>query len=218
MAESLRALLRDVRSCQLCTRDLPHGARPILQLDRGARILIASQAPGRRAHESGVPFRDASGERLRQWMRVAPDVFYDASRIAILPMGFCYPGTGPSGDLPPRPECSDTWRRRLLAQLPQLELTLVIGQYAQAYHLPRGRGGDSRIRCARGARAGPPSCRCRIPRRGTIPGCGATRGSNGRCSRRYASGCAGFSVRLGGVRRLVVRMLLRGEDEPLALS
>jgi len=106
-----------------------------VQLDPRARVLIAGQAPGRRVHESGVPFQDASGERLREWMGIGPEVFYDASRVAILPMGFCYPGTGRSGDLPPRQECAEAWRRRLLARLPQLELTLVIGQYALDYHL-----------------------------------------------------------------------------------
>jgi uracil-DNA glycosylase len=129
------ALLSEVRACRLCARVLPRGPRPVLQIDPRARVLIAGQAPGRRVHESGVPFRDASGERLREWMGVSPEIFYDATRVAILPMGFCYPGSGRSGDLPPRPECADTWRARLLAQLPKLELTLVIGQYAHAWHL-----------------------------------------------------------------------------------
>ena len=137
MAEIFRALLAEVRGCRLCARHLPHGVRPVLQIDPRARVLIAGQAPGRRVHESGIPFQDASGDRLREWMDVTKDVFYDASRIALLPMGFCYPGRGRSGDLPPRPECAETWRSRLLAQLPKLELTLVVGQYAQAYHLPQ---------------------------------------------------------------------------------
>ena len=101
-----------------------------------ARILIAGQAPGRKVHETGVPFNDASGDRLRAWLGVSRDVFYDARKVAILPMGFCYPGTGRSGDLPPRPECAPQWRAPLLAQLKNLQLTLVIGQYAQAWHLP----------------------------------------------------------------------------------
>lgn len=134
-AKTFRALLAEVRRCTLCSDHLPLGPRPVLQLDPRARILIAGQAPGRRVHESGVPFQDASGERLRAWMGVTPDVFYDASRVAILPMGFCYPGTGRSGDLPPRPECAETWRVQLLASLPRVELVLVIGQYAQQYHL-----------------------------------------------------------------------------------
>ncbi len=101
--------------------------------------MIAGQAPGRKVHESGLPFNDASGDRLRQWMGVSKDTFYNAKEIAILPMGFCYPGTGKSGDLPPRAECAIAWRDRLLKQLPQLQLTLVIGKYAQAYHLSQNR-------------------------------------------------------------------------------
>jgi uracil-DNA glycosylase len=130
-----RALLAEVRGCQLCAAHLPLGARPVLQLDPRARVLIAGQAPGRRVHESGVPFQDASGVRLREWMGIDETIFYDASRIAILPMGFCYPGSGRSGDLPPRPECAETWRRKLLGCLPDLQLTLVIGSYAHAHHL-----------------------------------------------------------------------------------
>lgn len=135
----LSALLQEVRACRLCAAHLPHGPRPVLQIDSRARVLIAGQAPGRRVHASGMPFQDASGERLREWMGIAPGVFYDASRIAILPMGFCYPGAGRSGDLPPRPECAETWRERLLTRLPKLELTLAIGQYAHAYHLGAAR-------------------------------------------------------------------------------
>lgn len=127
------ALLREVRACRRCP--LPHGPRPVVQLDPRARILIAGQAPGRRVHESGVPFQDQSGERLRAWMGVTPEVFYDASKVAILPMGFCYPGKGRSGDLPPRPECAPAWRERLLDALGGVKLTLVIGSHAQAYHL-----------------------------------------------------------------------------------
>ena len=101
-----------------------------------ARILIAGQAPGRKAHESGIPFSDASGDRLRTWLGLSWEEFYNPELIAILPMGFCYPGTGKSGDLAPRPECAVLWRRKLLAQLKQRRLTMVIGKYAQAYHLP----------------------------------------------------------------------------------
>jgi uracil-DNA glycosylase len=103
-------------------------------------VLIAAQAPGRKVHASGVPFDDASGERLRAWMGVSREQFYDATRIAILPMGFCYPGTGGSGDLPPRPECAPAWRSALLAHLTRIELVLVIGRYAQAWHLAGQRG------------------------------------------------------------------------------
>lgn len=135
----LPRLLAEVRACTLCAPHLPHGTRPVLQLHPAARILIAAQAPGRKVHETGVPFNDASGERLRHWLGVDRDVFYDPRRFAILPMGLCYPGTGRSGDLPPRPECAPRWRERLLAGLPNVALTLVIGRYAQAWHLAAGR-------------------------------------------------------------------------------
>lgn len=125
-----------MRACRLCVASLPLGPRPILQAHREARILIAGQAPGRRVHASGIPFDDPSGDRLRDWLGVDAPTFYDPRIFAILPMGFCYPGTGPSGDLPPRPECAPAWRAQLLAALPAVELTLVVGQYAQAYHLP----------------------------------------------------------------------------------
>jgi len=129
-------LLDSVRECRLCEASLPMGPRPVLQLDPRARILIAGQAPGLRVHETGIPFDDPSGDRLREWLGISRDVFYDAKQVAILPMGFCYPGTGKSGDLPPRPECAEAWRYQLLQQIPQVELTLVIGQYAQKWHLP----------------------------------------------------------------------------------
>ena len=131
------ALLESVRKCRLCEEFLPLGPRPVLQIHPQARILIAGQAPGRRVHESGIPFDDPSGDRLREWMGVSRDTFYDETQIAILPMGFCYPGTGKSGDLPPRPECEKAWRRPLLDTLQDLKLTLVIGQYAQKWHLPQ---------------------------------------------------------------------------------
>lgn len=135
-AVELPQLLQEVRACTVCAAHLPLGPRPVLRASADARILVAGQAPGRKVHASGVPFDDASGERLRQWMGVARDVFYDPGMVAVLPMGFCYPGTGPSGDLPPRPECAPQWRRQVLAAMPHIELTLVIGQYAQAWHLP----------------------------------------------------------------------------------
>ena len=133
-------LLADVLDCTLCSDMLRLGPRPVLQFSPAARILIAGQAPGRKVHETGIPFNDASGDRLRKWLGMEREQFYDADRIAILPMGFCYPGTGKSGDLPPRPECAAAWREQLLAQMNQLELTLVIGQYALAYHLPESKG------------------------------------------------------------------------------
>lgn len=128
-------LIKQVRACTICEPYLEHGVRPILQIDPRAKILIAGQAPGRKVHQSGIPFDDASGERLRLWMGISKNDFYDATKVAILPMGFCYPGTGKAGDLAPRSECAIAWRKQLLNQLQQLQLTLVIGQYAQRYHL-----------------------------------------------------------------------------------
>jgi len=133
---SFHTLLREVRSCSRCLEHLPLGPRPVIQLHPHARLLIAGQAPGRKVHESGVPFDDASGNRLREWLGVSREVFYNPNQIAILPMGFCFPGTGQSGDLPPRPECAPAWREKLLNRLKKLKLTLVIGKYAQAHHLP----------------------------------------------------------------------------------
>jgi uracil-DNA glycosylase len=128
-------LLKEVRACTLCKAHLPLGPRPVLQMHPDAKILIAGQAPGSKVHASGIPFQDASGDRLREWMGIDATTFYDPTRIALLPMGFCYPGTGKSGDLPPRPECAAAWRAKLMAQLVDVKLTLVIGQYAQAWHL-----------------------------------------------------------------------------------
>ncbi len=138
---SFSSLLTEVRACTICEAHLPLGPRPVLQLHPKTRVLIAGQAPGKKVHESGVPFDDASGNRLREWLGVTREVFYDPEQIAILPMGFCFPGSGRSGnlpgrsgDLPPRPECAPAWRKQLLGQLRHLEVTLVLGQYAQAYH------------------------------------------------------------------------------------
>ncbi len=133
---TLAALLRDVRTCELCSASLPLGPRPVLQCHSSARILIAGQAPGRKVHASGIPFQDASGDRLRSWLGITSEIFYNERQVAILPMGFCFPGTGASGDLPPRPECAPAWRAKLLGHLKKIRLTLVIGQFAQAYHLP----------------------------------------------------------------------------------
>ena len=141
-AQRLPLLLKEVRACTICAAHLPLGPRPVLQVDARARILIAGQAPGSKVHASGVPFDDASGERLRQWMGISREQFYDSGLVAILPMGFCYPGTGQSGDLPPRPECAPQWRARLLASMPNIELTLVIGQYAMQWHLPERSTGN----------------------------------------------------------------------------
>ncbi|MEZ4399212.1 MAG: uracil-DNA glycosylase family protein [Kofleriaceae bacterium] len=129
----LARLLEDIRACQVC--DLPHGRRPILAASATARVLLAGQAPGSKVHARGVPWDDASGDTLRAWLGVDRATFYDADRFAIVPMGFCYPGKGRSGDLPPRPECAQTWHGTLMPLLKGVELTVVIGSYAQAYHL-----------------------------------------------------------------------------------
>ncbi len=136
---SFASLLTEVRACTLCEAYLPLGPRPVLQLHPNAKILIAGQAPGRKVHDSGVPFDDASGNRLREWLGVTREVFYDPEQIVILPMEFCFPGSGKSGDLPPRPECVSAWRKQLLEQLRHLEVTLVLGKYAQAYHFGESR-------------------------------------------------------------------------------
>lgn len=136
----LDPLLAEIRACRLCAAQLPLGPRPVLRASSSARLLVAGQAPGTRVHASGIPWDDASGRRLRAWMGVDADTFYDATRVAIVPMGFCYPGRGAGGDLPPRPECAATWHPRLLPRLAGVELVLAIGQYAQAYHLGPRRG------------------------------------------------------------------------------
>lgn len=132
----VQALQRDIAACTRCAADLAAGPRPVLQFSSTSRILIIGQAPGSRVHASGVPFDDPSGDRLRDWMGIDKDVFYDASRIAIVPMGFCYPGKGKNGDLPPRRECAPLWHERVLACLPEDRLTLLVGTYAQAAYLP----------------------------------------------------------------------------------
>ena len=135
MTRDFETTVAAVRACEICKPHLPLGPRPVFQIGQTARILVVGQAPGRRVHETGIPFNDPSGERLRSWMGIDRSVFYDSARIALLPMGFCYPGTGKSGDLPPRPECAEKWRKQLLGFLPDVQLTLAIGQYAQAWHL-----------------------------------------------------------------------------------
>ena len=131
----LDRLLSEVRSCTVCEKYLPLGANPILRAKRVARILVIGQAPGIKVHESGIPWNDASGKRLRQWMNISNEQFYDETKIAIIPMGFCYPGKGKSGDLPPRKECAELWHQKLLKSLPNIKLTLLIGQYAHKYYL-----------------------------------------------------------------------------------
>ncbi len=132
-ADPVEALLREVRACTACADKLPLGPRPVLHVSATARLLIASQAPGTRVHEKGISFWDASGDRLRDWLGMDRSLFYDASRVAIAPMGMCYPGRLPNGgDAPPRPECVPLWRRRVLAAMPALRLTLLVGSYSQA--------------------------------------------------------------------------------------
>lgn len=139
----LAALLADIRACRVCVdhprgRPLPHEPRPVLRASSTARLLIAGQAPGIRVHNSGTPFTDPSGDRLRQWLAMDAAEFYDESRVAIIPMGFCFPGwDAKKSDLPPRPECRDAWHDRLFALLPDIRLVLVVGAHARAYHFPR---------------------------------------------------------------------------------
>ena len=133
--QKLENLLSKIRKCEICTEHLPFGPHPVLQASQNAKILIVGQAPGIRVHETGVPFNDPSGDRLRDWLGVDKELFYNEQKFAIVPMGFCYPGTGKSGDLPPRPECAAEWREKLLAELNEIELTFVIGGYAINWHL-----------------------------------------------------------------------------------
>lgn len=135
MAGQFHQLIAEIAQCQICAQHLEHGCRPVVQAHPDAKVLIIGQAPGLKVHQSGVPFNDASGERLRRWMGIDKSRFYDPQFLAIMPMGFCYPGKGKSGDLPPRKECAPQWHEQLLDQLPNIELILLIGQYAQDYYL-----------------------------------------------------------------------------------
>lgn len=138
----MEALLAEIRACSACAAQLPLGPRPVLQASASARLLIVGQAPSLTVHATGLPWDDRSGEQLRRWLGIGRDLFYDASRIAIVPMGYCYPGRGTSGDLPPRRECAALWHERLLARMPRIALTLLIGQYAQRHFLgDAARGG-----------------------------------------------------------------------------
>ncbi|ELE2043285.1 uracil-DNA glycosylase family protein [Vibrio vulnificus] len=131
----LEPLLTQIRACQVCASALPLGANPVVQAHSEAKILIIGQAPGTKVHHSSIPWNDASGNRLRVWLDIEKPTFYDPKQIAIMPMGFCYPGRGQSGDLPPRKECAPLWHEALLKHLPNIELTLLIGQYAQNRYL-----------------------------------------------------------------------------------
>jgi uracil-DNA glycosylase len=134
--EALDDVVAEARACRVCAAHLPLGPRPVIRGHESARLLIVGQAPGPRVHETGIPWNDASGRRLRAWLALDDDTFYDEDRIAIVPMGLCYPGTnGKGGDAPPRPECAPLWHKRLRAALPHIGLTLLVGQYAQRWYL-----------------------------------------------------------------------------------
>jgi len=128
-------LLTQIKNCTLCQQQLPLPAKPIVQFNANSKILIAGQAPGQVTHDKGIPFDDASGERLRKWLGVDRESFYQADNFAIVPMGFCYPGKGKSGDLPPLPLCATTWRQQIMSNLPKLALTIIVGKYAIDWHL-----------------------------------------------------------------------------------
>jgi uracil-DNA glycosylase len=130
-----KALIDEVRACTVCAASLAAGPRPVVQFGPGARLVIIGQAPGSKVHQSGVPWQDDSGNRLRDWAGIDPADFYDPARVALVPMGFCYPGKGKSGDLPPRSECAPLWHERILATLPERRLILLVGSYAQAHYL-----------------------------------------------------------------------------------
>jgi uracil-DNA glycosylase len=137
--ETLAQLLKRVRACTVCAAHLPFPPKPVLRAKASARLMIVGQAPGRKVQETGIPWNDPSGDRLRGWLQLSKEEFYDESRIAIIPAGFCYPGKGKSGDMPPRPECAPLWHPPLLAALPKVELTLLVGSYAQGYYLGKRR-------------------------------------------------------------------------------
>ncbi len=132
---ALERLCSEARACRICERHLPLGPKPVFLVGAGARLMIVGQAPGRRVHQTGIPWNDPSGDNLRAWLALDRAAFYDTARIAIVPAGLCYPGTGKRGDLPPRPECAPIWHPRFRAALPRIRLTLLVGRYAQAHYL-----------------------------------------------------------------------------------
>lgn len=132
---TISALKKNIKACTLCADHLPYAPRPVFSFSVRSRILIVGQAPGIKVHESGIPWNDASGDRLREWMQVSKDQFYDTKYFSIVPMAFCYPGKGKSGDLPPRAECAENWMQPILDKVPKRQLTLLIGQYSQAWFL-----------------------------------------------------------------------------------
>ena len=131
----MERLLSEIRSCQVCKAQLPLGPRPVVAAHPNSRIVIIGQAPGTKVHQTGIPWDDPSGKQLRSWLNILDSVFYDESKIALMPMGFCYPGRGKGGDLPPRPECAPLWHNALLTSMPSLELIILIGTYSQKYYL-----------------------------------------------------------------------------------
>lgn len=133
--ETLEQLLQRVRACTVCAEHLPFPPKPVLRAKKSARLMIVGQAPGTKVQETGIPWNDPSGDRLREWLQMDRETFYDEASIAIIPAGFCYPGRGKSGDMPPRPECAPLWHPPLRAALPKIKLTLLVGSYAQAYYL-----------------------------------------------------------------------------------
>ncbi|MDD3798899.1 MAG: uracil-DNA glycosylase family protein [Novosphingobium sp.] len=141
-------LHREIAACRHCAAHLPHGPRPVVQFSPAARLVVVGQAPGSKVHASGVPWDDASGKRLREWAGLTRGELYDPAKVAIVPMGFCYPGKGSGGDLPPRPECAPLWHGRIMDGLPEQRLVLLVGSYAQAHYLPHARklGMTERVR------------------------------------------------------------------------
>lgn len=146
MVDEIDRLRREISACRICEAHLPHSPRPLLVFSAKARIVITGQAPGRLAHESGIPWNDPSGNRLREWLGLSDADFYDPEKVALVPMGFCFPGTGKSGDLPPRRECAPQWHGRILAALPARRLTLLVGAYAQTAGMPKKLGDSLEMR------------------------------------------------------------------------
>lgn len=138
-SQALDELIVRIKNCTLCEPQLPLGANPVFTANANAQVLIIGQAPGTKVHNTNIPWNDPSGDRLRSWLQVDKDTFYNPKKFAIIPMGFCYPGKGKSGDLPPRPECAPTWHNQLLEKLPNIQLTLLIGSYAQNYYLGKNK-------------------------------------------------------------------------------
>jgi len=157
MVDTVPSLLRSIRACTICAQALENGPNPVVQFTRSSRLIIIGQAPGAKVHESGVPWQDASGDRLRDWTGLSAAEFYDPQKVALVPMGFCYPGKGKSGDLPPRPECAPQWHDRILDLLVEKRLILLVGSYAQARYLAKTKGRKSLTEVVRDFRSHGPS-------------------------------------------------------------